>query len=258
MTEGPQTGDWEPQIAPRALRPPATGFPVGLTIAAAIAFAILIGLGVWQLQRLKWKEGLLAHIAAAEAAPARPIEPVLDALANGHDVDFTRVRVTCRGLAHAPTLELYALRNAEIGSRLISACPVISGVYRSILVDRGFVPDTVTARPLPDPYSADPVEVVGVLRAPERGNFMTPKNTPRRWFLHDAKAMAAALGADRPVAPVFLMAATSSNPDFKALEPAPFPIDIPNHHLEYALTWFGLAGGLAGVYGAAVFKRMKG
>lgn len=252
------TASWEPQIEPRAARPQGGGFPVGLTVATVIAFAILIGLGVWQLQRLKWKVTLLANIAAAEAAPAKPIEPVLDALANHHNVDFTRVKVTCRGLAHAPAVELYALRNAEIGARLISSCPVVSAYYRSILVDRGFVPDTVTTRPSVDPADSGHVDLIGVLRAPERGNFMTPANKPGRWYLHDAEAMGKALNTDRPVAPVFLMAETSSNPDFKALEAAPFPIDIPNRHLEYALTWFGLAGALAGVYGAAVFKRMRG
>jgi len=231
---------------------------VGLTVATVIAFVILMGLGVWQLQRLKWKEGLLANIAAAEAAPAKPLEPVLDDLANGQEEDFVRVKVTCRGLARAPAVELYALRGGEIGSRLISACPVLSALYRSILVDRGFIPDTVTNRPLPDPLVHDPVEITGVLRKPERGNFMTPPNTPRRWYLHDPKAMGAALSADQPIAPLILMAETTSNPDFRPLEPAPFPVDIPNRHLEYALTWFGLAGALAGVYGAAVFKRMRG
>ncbi len=249
---------WEPQIEPRAARPQGRGFPIGLTIATVIAFICLIALGVWQLQRLKWKETLLANIASAEAAPAKPIEPVLDGLANGHNVDFTRVKVTCRGLAHAPTVELYALRNSEIGSRLISNCFVVNAYYRSILVDRGFVPDTVTARPPVDATDPAQVVLVGVLREPERGNFMTPPNKPDRWFLHDAKAMGKALNADQPIAPVFLMAESSSNPDFKALEAAPFPIDIPNRHLEYALTWFGLAGALAGVYGAAVFKKMRG
>src|SRR5471032_576453 len=126
------TESWEPQLEPRAARPAATGFPVGLTVAAAIAFSILIALGVWQLQRLKWKVALLADIAQAEAAPAQPIEPVLDALALGRKRDFVRVKVTCRGLARAPALELYALRGGEIGSRLISSCPVLSTLYRSI------------------------------------------------------------------------------------------------------------------------------
>lgn len=249
---------WEPHVEAGPSKPEPKGFPVGLTIATVIAFAILIGLGVWQLQRLKWKEALLAGIARAEAATPLPLEPVLDRLARGHDEEFVRVKVTCPGLARAPALEVYSLREGQIGARLISACPVVSGVYRSILVDRGFIPDTVTARPLPDPTILDPVEVTGVLRPGERGNFTTPPNTPAKWYLHDAKKMAAALHADAPTAPLFLMAETSTNPDFKALIPAPFPVDIPNRHLEYALTWFGLAGALAGVYGAAVFKRMRG
>jgi len=252
------TESWEPRIEPRTARPAAKGFPLGLTLAAAIAFAILIGLGVWQLQRLKWKEALLAHIAAAEAAPARPLEPALDALAAGHEQDFVRVRAACPGLAHAPAVELYALRQGQIGARLVSACPVTAAAYRSILVDRGFVPDTVTARPRLDPKDAEPVEVVGVLRRPERGNFMTPPHTATRWYLHDPKAMGQALNAPAPVAPLVLMAEIPTNRDFPALRPAPFPVDIPNRHLEYALTWFGLAGALAGVYGAAVFKRIKG
>ena len=71
----------------------AAGFPVGLTIGDAIAFAILIGLGVWQLQRLKWKEGLLAHIAALQAAPGpRRSSRCSTRLGDGRDADFTRVR----------------------------------------------------------------------------------------------------------------------------------------------------------------------
>ncbi|MBS0332144.1 MAG: SURF1 family protein [Proteobacteria bacterium] len=228
-----------------------------MTIATAIAFAILIGLGVWQLQRLKWKEALLAGIDRAQHAQPAPLEDVLSGLALGKDVEYAHVKVSCPGLARAPALELYSLRNGQVGSRLISVCRVVSSYYNSILVDRGFVPDTVTYRPTPDPADVTPVEVTGVLRKGDKGNFMTPPNTPKRWFLHNAKAMGAALHAPQPVAPMFLMAETSSNPDFKGLVPAPFPLDIPNRHMEYAITWFGLAGALAGVYGAAVFKRMS-
>ena len=40
------TDSWEPKIEPRAARPPPKGFPVGLTVATAIAFAILVALGI--------------------------------------------------------------------------------------------------------------------------------------------------------------------------------------------------------------------
>jgi surfeit locus 1 family protein len=66
--------------------------------------------------------------------------------------------------------------------------------------------------------------------------------------------MAKALNAAEP-APLFLMAETSTNPGWKALDPAPLPLHIPNRHLEYALTWYGLAAVLLGVYAAMLFRR---
>jgi surfeit locus 1 family protein len=257
MTSGPTTESWEPQVEPRPAKPPERGFPIGLTIATLIALAILIGLGVWQLERLKWKEGLLAHIAALQSAPARPIEPVLDALGQGRDVDFTRVSVSCPGLAAAPFVEMYGIIQGEAGSRLISACAVATARYRTVLVDRGFIPDTVAARPSVDAGSQAPFVVTGVLRKPEGGNIFTPPNKPDRWFLRDAAGMARQLKAPAP-APYFLMAETATNPEFKGLVPAPLPTEIPNRHFEYALTWFGLAAGLVCVYVAALFKRMRG
>jgi surfeit locus 1 family protein len=236
---------------------PRARFPIGLTIATAIAFVILILLGNWQVRRLHWKEDLLARIAALQAAPARPIGPVLAALARGGDVDFTRVSVTCAGLAKAPFLELYTIKEAEAGVRLISACRLSDGPYGAVLVDRGFVADTISARPAVDAAEATPVEVVGVLRKADGANLFSPANTPGHWYTRDTPAMAAALKAARP-APVTLFAETSSNPDWKALTPAPLPTEIPNNHLGYAITWYGLAAALAGVYAALLFKRRKG
>lgn len=237
-------------------QPPARGFPFGLTIAAAIAFVILVGLGAWQLQRLEWKRDLLARVAALQGAPPIPAGAALDELTQGGDVAFVRVEAVCPGLASAPFLELYGLREGQAGSRLISACPVESARYGTILVDRGFVADTVSARPPVDPANAAPVRIVGVLREPEPGSIVTPQNRPDRWFSRDVAAMAQALGAPRP-APVFLMAETSSNPDWAALVPAPLPAQIPNRHLEYALTWFGLAGALVAVYAAMLWRRRE-
>jgi surfeit locus 1 family protein len=231
-------------------------FPIGLTVAVAIALAILAALGSWQLQRLAWKEGLLARIAALRSAPARPLDQVLGQAAA--ELDFTRVTAVCPGLASAPFVELYALRDGEAGSRLISACPVTSGGYGSILVDRGFVADTISARPQIDPAAQAPITVTGVLRAPEPRNFAAPPDDPgrRRFFTRDVAAIAAVLAAPKP-APVFLFAETPTNPEWPALAPAPLPADIPNRHMEYALTWFGLAATLACIYAAMLWRRLK-
>lgn len=231
-------------------------FPIGMTVAVGIALAILIGLGVWQLQRLKWKEGLLAHIAALQSAKAVDIGPVMDALGAGKDVDFTRVSVVCPGLAAAPYLELYGLRDGQAGVRLVSACPVASARYRTVLVDRGFIPDTAADRPKVDPAATAPVTLTGILRRPDKPNFMSPPNRPGHWFTRDVPVMAAALKAPDP-APDFLFAETPTNPELPALIPAPLPTEIPNRHLEYALTWFGLAAALLGVYAAVLFRRTR-
>jgi surfeit locus 1 family protein len=234
-------------------------FPLGLTIATAICLAILIGLGVWQVQRLAWKEDLLARIAALQAAPAGDLKPVLAHLKNGADVEFTRVRLTgCKGIAAAPYLELYGVRNGQAGSRLISACRLDDAPYGAVLVDRGFVADTISARPPVDPASTALLDVVGVLRKPDPASFVSPPNDPaaNRWYTRDVAAMAKALKVADP-APVFLMAETRTNPEWAALDPAPLPAEIPNRHLEYALTWFGLAGALAAVYAAVLIRRRE-
>lgn len=229
-------------------------FPFGLTIATAIAFAILIALGSWQLQRLAWKQDLLDRIAALQAAPAQPLDAVLARVGQGGDADFTRVRATCLGIAVAPFVELYTVRDGQAGVRIISACATGDARFPSILVDRGYVADSVSARPPVDLADTTPLSVVGVLRAPGAGNAFSPPNTPRLWFTRDLAGMAAALKAPTP-APLVLMAETSTNPDWAALVPAPVPSQIANRHLEYALTWYGLAAALLGVYAAMLLRR---
>jgi surfeit locus 1 family protein len=233
------------------------GFPVVLTVVTAIALAILIGLGVWQLERLKWKEGILAHVAALRTAPAQRMDQVLARARHGGDVDFTRVVADCPGLAHGRFLELYGLNDGRPGWRLISACPTPDGPYGGVLVDRGFIVDGVTDRPAVDPADQAPVHLQGVVHLPSKQGLFAPANRPPHWYTRDIPAMAQALNLHDP-APVFLMAETAVNPELKALDPAPLPTDIPNRHFEYALTWFGLAVGLLGVYGAMLRKRLRG
>lgn len=237
---------------------PARRFPIGLTVTVGICLVILVGLGTWQLKRLTWKEGVLARVGALQAAAPISGQAALERMGVGADLDFTRVRLTCVGLASAPYVELFSVREGKAGSRLISPCRVASGRYKTILVDRGFVIDEVSARPPVNVSDLAPVEIVGVLRRPEPGNLFSPANDAagNRWYVRDVSAMAVALKADMP-APLVLMAETSSNPGWKALDPAPLPADIPNRHLEYALTWYGLAAALVGVYAAMLWRTFR-
>jgi surfeit locus 1 family protein len=232
--------------------------PVGATVATAIALAILVGLGVWQLKRLAWKQDLLARVAAAQTASAVPVADVLRAAVRGEDAGYRRVTAVCPGLSTAPYVELYAIIDGEMGTRLISVCRLEGAPYGSILVDRGFVHATISARPTVQADDQRPVGIRGVLRAPERRTFVQAPNDPAhgRFFGRQIAPLADALHAPNP-APWFLMAETSSNPEWLALKPAPLPVDIPNNHFQYALTWFGLAGALLAVYGAMLWGRFK-
>lgn len=225
-------------------------FPVVLTVLAAAAFAVLVGLGTWQVQRLQWKLDL---IAAAEAARARPPAPLAEVLA-GEAPEFRRVALDCPGLATAAYVELQTIHEGRPGVRLISACPLAGG--RSILVDRGFVAQEVSARP-PVTAGDAPVRVTGVLRAAEAPNPFAAAGGGGRLFLaRDVAAMAAALDAPEP-APWFVLAEVSSNPQWLALQPVVPPASFSNNHLGYAITWYGLAAALLGVYAALLLRRRR-
>ncbi len=222
-------------------------------ILVLVCLSILIGLGVWQLQRMKWKEGLLARIAALQAAPARPLADILKA---DGDLDFVRVRFDCPDLERRPTLRLFAVWNGAAGYRLIAACPIAASGFATILVDRGFQSLERTV-PYPPGRPVLPGPVIGVLRKGDKANFATPPNRigENLWYSRDTAIMAKALGASAP-APVFLML-EQPDPKGNGPLPAPVPANIPNRHFEYALTWFGLAASLIGVYAAMLLRRRR-
>ena len=230
-------------------------FPAGLTVTVTIAMAILIGLGVWQIKRLAWKTQLLAEITAAQTAEAAPLAQAL-ALPMP---DFHRVSLVCPGLATADFVTVHAIldtsggANGVQGRRLMSPCPL--GDNKSILVDRGFIPDETTANP-PVLAGAVPVALTGVLTKGGQRTFLTPPPSGRLFFSRDLPAMAKALGVDANQT-YFVAAETQTNPDFPALKPVPLPLDIPNNHFQYALTWFGLAAALLAIYAAKLLPWLR-
>ncbi|HKT52818.1 MAG TPA: SURF1 family cytochrome oxidase biogenesis protein [Caulobacteraceae bacterium] len=220
--------------------------------------AILLGLGVWQIQRLHWKEGLLARIAALQASPPEPLAVVLRRAAEGLDVDYVRVEGDCPEVERTAFLRVYAERDTRPGYRIVTTCSLGAGSpYGSILIDRGFIDQTHADQLKPGAGKILSAPLVGVLRKVDDRNFVTPQNQPAQniWFWHDRLGMAAALGAAHP-APLFLML-ESPPPPAPGPTPAPVPTDIPNNHLAYALTWFGLAAALLGVYLASLWTRRR-
>lgn len=189
--------------------------------------AILIALGVWQVQRLAWKEGVLATIEARIAA-----EPV--ALPDRPDPEVDQyLPVTITGLLGPPPLRvLVSRKQIGAGYRLVTT---LSTEDRTILVDLGFIRvDT----PIPA-FTADLVTVTGNLNWPDDRLSSTPENdvSGNTWFARDLEQMAERLGAE----PILLVLRDTSETDSVA---TPLPVDtahIPNDHLSYAITWFSLA-----------------
>ena len=214
-------------------------FPLLLGI---LGTAVLIGLGVWQLQRLQWKEGILAEIdarmaSAPVALPAAP-DPARDRF----------LPVTATGSITDEEIDvLVSLKGVGPGYRIISAFETDDG--RRILLDRGFVRDDQKDTPRPPVYG---VTITGNLHWPDEVDSFTPDaDTDRNiWFARDVPAMATALGTE----PVMIILRTTSEP---APAVSPLPMDsagIPNDHLGYAIQWFGLAAVWAGMTGWLLWR----
>ncbi len=216
----------------------------GPALATAVMLVVLVGLGVWQVRRLAWKEALLAQIAAASAAPPVPLPRAPGAFqrawAEGRLDPALQVRfgAEVRDTPQGPLL----------GEQTI--VPLRRAGELPVLVDLGWVPEHARAA-VPD----GPVRVTGFVRAPETPSWLSASDDPRgrRFYTLEPAAMAAALGLPE-VAPLTLVATAPPVPApvAGAGTVAPIPVgappEPPNNHLSYALTWFGLAATLLAVF----------
>ncbi len=208
--------------------------------------AILCGLGVWQLQRLAWKTALLARIDAAEAAPgvALPAQPLA----------FEKVRV--RGALRPAGIARYGVevRDTPQGQKLGSQVVVLldrAGAL-PLVVLLGWAPAN---RQVALPAGERAYE--GYIRQPARAGLFSPAADPARrvFYTLDPAAIGRSLGADR-VAPFALMVTGQPQPGVYPAPATAMPRP-PNDHLQYALTWFGLAAVLLVVFGVHARKVLS-
>jgi surfeit locus 1 family protein len=221
----------------------------------ALALALLVSLGNWQMRRLAWKEGLIAGIAERKDAPPVPVSEVEWRARAGGDVEYTRVKAMGR-LQNDKELHLYAFdEGSGPGYHVIT--PLLQADGSVVLVNRGFVPQDLkdSARRQAGQLAGD-VEIIGLVRRPETQGAFVPDNDVGRntWYWRDLDGMAAAALAPNPPRTVpFFIDAAADPPN-----PGGWPkggvtrLELPNRHLEYALTWYGLAAALVAVF--AVFS----
>ena len=205
----------------------------------SVMFLVLIGLGTWQVHRLAWKEAILARIAAAEAAPPVPLPANPSA--------FVKVAIAGTWLADRTALFGADVRDTASGPQLGAYLlePLRRDGAPPVLVDRGWVPLNVATKVANTP---GPVTVSGYVHAADTpGWFSAHDDVPgRHFYTLDPPAIGTALGLDR-VAP-FVLVALGPPPAEGLPIPATHLPRPPNNHLEYALTWYGLAAALLVIF----------
>ena len=246
---------------------------VSPTLFALAALAMLLALGTWQMSRKAWKDGLQRQIDARAKAAVMPL--------GGHvglikDPEYLRVKVKGRFLI-GQERHLYWLSGGQAGWLVVT--PMVTADEMVVLVNRGWVPDALkdSARRREDRI-AGVVEVTGLLRMPEQPSRFTPANGPEKniWYWRDVPEMmkcrhsiretpdCQALAGPPGLAGLPFTYPFSVDAEAEPANPGGWPrggttnLKLPNKHLEYAVTWYGLALTLIGVFAAFALGRLRG
>jgi surfeit locus 1 family protein len=229
----------------------------GLLLPAMLAFAVLIGLGTWQVERKAWKEALIATLSERIAAPvqALPAATTWSKLDPARD-EYRRVSFRAEfGLDREALVYAAAagFRPDVTGPGYWVFTPARLSDGATVMVNRGFVPDgRQGAKSRLAGAVSGPIEIVGVMRWPDARHWFTPGDDPAHnlWFTRDPLAIAAAKGlgqGPQAVAP-FYVEQESPVPPGGFPQPGKLVVSLPNNHLQYAVTWYGLAAVLVAMF----------
>lgn len=204
--------------------------------------AALLSLGTWQIQRLHWKEAILTEIEGRIGA-----EPV--PLPAAPDPERDRYRpVVVEGTPGQPVLRvLSGLKNVGAGHMLI--VPLTTPDGRRVMADIGFLPDGA-----PMPALDRPLRIVGNLQWPRESDSFTPDPdmSENLWFARDVPKMAEVLETEQ------VLVVRRTGTEIPGVTPVPVDTaGIPNDHLQYAITWFGLAAIWLAMTGILVYRMRK-
>jgi surfeit locus 1 family protein len=242
--------------------PRGKGGVIEATVFAVACVIILIGLGIWQLDRKTWKENLIATVTSriAQAPVDLPPRSAWARLVQAGN-EFSRVTFPAEFLpgeeASVYTSGSPFRPDVKVPGYWVFAPAQLAG-GSIVLVNRGFVPmerkDTATRI---EGAPRGTVEIVGAMRWPEGRGMFTPDDDPKTnvWYVRDIQAMAAAKKWTA-AAPFYIDQEAPVPPGGLPL-PGKIEVHLPDNHLGYAITWFGLALGLAGVYVAWLVRRLR-
>jgi len=224
------------------------------------ALGVLVTLGTWQLERRNWKEALIAELNAKIGAPPivlppRDRWPQLNAPSD----EFLRVRLSAEFLPEQEALVYSSgssLRPDVAGPGYWVFSPARLADGSLVVVNRGFVPEgKQDAKTRTEGNPAGAIDIVGALRWPEERGTFTPNDEPARslWFTRDPAAMAVAKNWG-VIAP-FYVDQEAPLPPGGLPKAGPIKPALPNNHLQYAVTWYGLA--LVMLVAAGFFVRAR-
>jgi len=218
------------------------------TVISLPIFVFAFALGVWQMERREWKRDILDRIAHNQATPAVAFDDLLKADPLLHEYGKVRVAGT---FLHDKEFHLAArsLRN-KVGMQIVTPLRLDDG--RIVLFDRGWVPsEQKEGASRAAGQLAGKVELTGVVRRSQIQRQFAPDNVPDKnvWFHVDVPLMRVLAGGkpDPVLDTFFLEADATPNPGGVPIG-GQTRLDIPNDHLQYAITWFAIALSLAGVY----------
>lgn len=238
----------------------ARRFPWITAVLAAVAFALLLALGTWQVQRLAWKEALIETIDSRIASQPKPLAAIEAMHAEASDVDYQPAQATGRFL-HDSERHFFATFQGQSGWYVYTPLELADG--RALFVNRGFVPyDRKDPATRAEGQVGGVVVVTGLARNALDGkpSSLLPDNEPDKniYYWKDLDGMAASAGLDAArLLPFFLDAGPAPNPGGYPAGGVTM-IEMPNSHLQYAVTWYGLALALAGVFAVWIMRWRKG
>ncbi|CCM74692.1 putative transmembrane cytochrome oxidase complex biogenesis protein [Rhizobium mesoamericanum STM3625] len=225
--------------------------------AVLIALAILLSLGTWQVERLHWKEKLLADIADRRQARPASLDDIEGMAAKGEDIDYRHITVSGEYI-NSKERHFFATWHGQTGFYVYTPLQLVDGRY--LFVNRGFVPyENKEPEMRMQGQLTDQQTVTGLARAKleDKPSWVVPDNDVAKniFYWKDLNVMASSAGLDKAqLVPFFVDADDTPNP--KGLPIGGVTnVDLPNNHLQYAFTWYGLAAALVIIVLVARFRK---